>query len=491
MKPKIRSTAARSAVLVLLAAAGTAPAGAQTFEAYYGDATNRDAAEDVKAVRNCPGGGSIAAGTRIDTAGVSRAQLTRIDGNGTRLWQFAYRIGDSITSSALGVVEYGSSKGFAVTGHAAIADTRMFVMRVDCDGNAQWTRWFVNQGALHRSIGHDLVELPPTDPLSGGDMLVVGDERTTLPGQSTRGRVARLQGDGDVVFDRAYALPSSDVGGLSFRAVVREPVVPGQPLALTVAGSGRLGPGWATDRRALLFRVREDGAPLCTRLLGSTDSISDDFNGITQTPALSPALPSSVVAVGVSSAESSGFLVSQQPLLVRAPVGSCVPTMQSRWSFPGEFAAATDVDRIISTIAGTPTRLVLSGTVRSNAVPGDAFAAFADVGGLAPLGVSRFGTQAAGIESFAALDLLGNGIVAAGRTERDWDAVGDLRDVYIARAGSTLGTQCSIPWSVTPVNPQLPWEPRQPIILLPPAPEPVQTTLQKTGGQGYCCALLP
>lgn len=491
MEVQIRSTAARSVMFAALAAAGIAPAGAQTFEAYYGDATSRDVAEDVKAVRSCPGGGSIAAGTRIDSAGVSRAQLTRIDGNGTRLWQFAYRIGDSISSSALGVAEYGGSGGFAVTGYALIDETRMFVMRVDCDGNARWTRWFRNQGAAHRSIGYDLVELPATDPLSGGDMLVVGDERTALASQSTRGRVARLEGDGDVVFDRAYRLPDNNAGGLRFRAVVREAPVPNQPIALTIAGSARLATGWAADRRALLFRIREDGGLSCINVLGNADSISDDFNGITLTPALSATLPSSVVAVGASSAESAGVAVWQQPLLVRAVVGGCVPAAQSRWTFTGEIAAATDVDRIVSTVAGAPTRLVLSGTVRSNAVPGDAFTAFADVGGLAPLGVSRFGTQAAGIETFAALDLLGNGIVAAGHTERDWDAVGDLRDIYLARAGSALSTQCSIPWSVTPVNPQLPQAVPQPVPSQPPIPEAVESVAQKTGGEGYCCALLP
>jgi hypothetical protein len=475
-----------SAMMALGLGIAASPARAQNFEAFYGETNFRDRGEDVKTVRHCPGGGSVVAGTRISPAGTSEALVTRVDSLGVALWQRSYRVAGAAFSEANAIVEYSDGSGFALTGSATPSDTRIYTMRISCDGKPMWTVLLDNQALNHRGIGFDIIEVSPSlATLLTRDVVVVGDERLPIAGGTTHGRIARIDATGNVVYNNAYVEPER-IPGLRFRAVTLARASTGLMTDLVVAGSAGRFTDWNFDRRGLMFRTRLDGNPVCNAMLGIFDSPSEDYSGIT--PLTSAAFNGQTLLVG--SATPGAAAVSQQGYLTRFRSGNCEPLEQSRWPFPGESAELLDVVEFQGGAVG-PARFAVTGTVRSAANPSDGFITPGTIFNLAPVPFQRFGMQAPGIETLRSLDTMTDRLIAAGNTDRDWQGVGDLRDSYLVQTDSTLRTQCSLTWTILGNDPNLPHERFIPEVRSIDTAVRAETPSGETTGEGYCCVLAP
>ncbi len=466
------------------------PAQAQNFESFYGEVSSRDRGEDVKSVSQCPGGGSIIVGTRALGFLGSEALVTRVDDFGVELWQQSYRIGDAAFSTAHAVVEYRNGSGFALTGSVTLSGGYIYVLRLTCEGKRVWSKILDNQANNHRATGYDTLELPNTTATQNqGDLIVIGDERLPIAGGTTHGRVARIDPAGNVVFDNAYIQPNN-IPGLRFRAVTLARTTTGNPpVDLVIAGSaGGDYPDWNFDRRGLMFRVRLDGIPGCNAILGSNDTPSHDYFGVTPVTAVG-FFNGHTILVGATTPGPAG--VAQQGYITRFQPGNCVPLMQSHWPFPGESAEALDAIEFPSPIAGSPMRFAVTGTVRGAMNTSDGFVAWANVGNLAPfIPTQRFGTQQSGVEALRAMDRKNNRLVLAGNTDRDWELTGDPRDVYLVQTDPILlRSQCSLPWTVLANSVNHPDEHFVPDVVPLGRGSAVETPVSLRSDAGYCCVL--
>jgi hypothetical protein len=473
------------APLALMLVALLPTAQAQNFEAFYGEVGWRDRAEDVRAVRWCPGGGSIAVGTRTHPTLGAEALATRVDDFGVTLWQRSYRIGGATSSSANAVIEISdSTRGFAIAGSTSPSATHMFAMRVDCEGEPRWTRRFANQSTNSRSVAWDLVEVPPATSTSRPELLIVGDEQ--LAGGSTQGRIARLDLSGAPVFDLAYIDPTSPPG-MRLRAATLAPNAAGALQDVVIGGSAARYSNWNFDRRGLMLRIRSDGTPVCNAVLGPFDSGSEDFQGATtlQTP---PVLRGQTVLVGAT--VPGAGIAGQRAYLARFREGNCAPLAQSFWPFPAERAHAVDVHEYAGTLGGGG-RIAVAGTVTAGTTS-EGYVGWASSFSLMPfLALQRFGLDGGGAETLRALDPLANRLVLAGATGNDWDAAGDPQDLFLVQPTPFLQTSCSLPYTILALSVDLPHERFEPRVNRLVDPVAVDTRANKTADEGYCCALSP
>ncbi len=476
---------ARRAALLLICTLATAPVQAQNFEAYYGENPARDSGEDVKSVNVCLGGGSIVAGTRR-TPVATEILVSRVDNNGIGLWQRAYRIGGSTNSGAQAIVEMRDGSGFALTGSVRqAAGAHIHVLRIRCNGALLWSRVFGNQAAGHRSIGYDIIEAQNlAAPLAAGELVIVGDEHIAALG-TVQGRLLRLTAAGVLMFDRAYSQPAPQLG-LRFRALTESRSAAGGAPDIVVAGSSAFGSNWSTDRRALMFRVRFNGAPVCNASMGIADSTSEDFYGIVNLSYGN--FPQETVLVGASSPPLTGSL----PLyMVRFRALGCIPMVQSMWRDPVDTAVAYDVAEIPAGLVGAGS-VIAAGTLRSTVTQGDAFSLSATPANLGPNApATRYSTQSARAETIFSLDLKRDRFVMAGSTYSDWDGVGDGQDFYLVQTTPNRDTQCSVPWnfSWSPVN--LPRQQFTPPMAALQQNQAVNVLVLNASDEGNCCALDP
>lgn len=473
--------------LIILATLGllTSVAQAQNFEAFYGENPARDAGEDVKSVNVCLGGGSIVAGSRR-TAVAMEILVTRVDDNGVGLWQRAYRIAGSTQSTARAVVEVRDGSGFALTG-SVLRPNGVFVhvLRIRCDGSLMWARVFANQANSHRSVGHDIIEaVNPVSPLAAGDLVAVGEENFAVPAGSVQGRVIRLNSAGAVIFDRAYNQPAPQLG-LRFRAVTESRSAAGPAQDLVIAGVAAFGANWGSDRRALMFRVRFNGAPVCNASMGFADSTNEDFHGLTNLTFGN--FPQETVLVG-----SSSPLVTGAPLyMVRFRALGCIPMVQSMWRDPVDVATAYDVVEIPAGVPGAGS-VIAAGTLRSTLTAGDAFSLSATPVSLGPNAPAmRYSTQSARAETIFSIDLKSGRFVMAGSTFSDWDGVADGQDFYLVQTDPNRKTQCTVPWnfSWSPVN--LPRQQFTPLVAAIQPSQLVNVLVLNATDEGYCCVWDP
>jgi hypothetical protein len=459
---------------------------AQNFEAYYGENPSRDAGADVKSVNVCLGGGSIVAGTRR-TAVATEILVSRVDDNGVGLWQFAYRIGGSTSSSAQAIVEMRDGSGFALTGSVGQATgSHIHALRIRCNGALIWSRVFGNQAAGHRSMGYDVIEAANlAAPAAAGDLVIVGDENVATPAGTVQGRIIRLTPAGALMFDRAYAQPAPQLG-LRFRALTESRSAAGGSPDLVVAGSSAFGSNWSTDRRALMFRVRFNGAPVCNASMGLVDSTNEDFHGIVNLTFGN--FPQETVLVGASTPPLTGSL----PLyMVRFRALGCIPMVQAMWRDPVDNAVAYDVVEIPAGIVGAGS-VIAAGTLSSTATPGDAFSLSATPASLGPNApATRYSTQSPRVETIFSLDLKRDRFVMAGSTFSDWDGIGDGQDFYLVQTTPNRDTQCSVPWnfSWSPVN--LPRQQFTPPMAALQQNQAVNVLVLNASDEGYCCTLDP
>jgi hypothetical protein len=474
------------ALFLTLCGLAASLAQAQNFETYYGENPARDSGEDVKSVNVCTGVGSIVAGTRR-TAVATEILVTRADNNGVALWQRAYRIGGATSSTAQAVVEIRDGSGFALTGSVTRpAGTFIHVLRIDCNGGFMWSRVFANQAANHRSMGYDIIEaVNPAVPGAAGDLVAVGEENFAVPAGSVQGHIIRLNAAGGLLFNRAYNQPAPQLG-LRFRAVTESRSAAGGADDLVISGSSAFGANWGIDRRALMFRTRFNGAPVCNSSMGIVDSTNEDFYGVVNLTFGN--FPQETVLVGASTPPVTGSL----PLyMVRFRALGCVPMVQAMWRDPVDVATAYDVVEIPAGLVNAGS-VIAAGTLRSAVTAGDGFSLTATPATLGPNGAAfRYSTQSTRAETIFSLDIKRDRFVMAGSTFSDWDGVADGQDFYLVQTDPNRKTQCTVPWnfSWSPVN--LPRQQFTPLVATIQASQLVNTLVLNATDEGYCCVLDP
>jgi hypothetical protein len=480
-----------SALLALPLLGLIAPlAQAQNFESYYGEQPANDGGEDVKAVNRGPNKGSIVVGSRRVPNAVE-VRATRVDDNGVALWQRAYRIAGSNNSTGNAVVELRDGSGFALTGMVRrspnLVDTFIYVMRIDCDGRPAWARILPNQAAGNRSVGYDIVEAAGvTGAVS--QLIVVGDENLAAPAGGVDGRIVRVTTAGGLVFNRAYSQPNQPMG-LRFRALTENKAANGGQPDIVVAGSAGRGNSWNADRRALMFRVTFNGAPVCNAMLGNNDSVNEDYHGITALTLGNFGSESVLVGATQPALAPAG---AQSVYLTRFSAGACVPLVQSVWRDVQDGAIAYDVVESPPNTALFPPSIVAAGTIAGTVTQGDGFALTANDANLGPIGGQfRYSTQSPRRENLFAIDNKGSRFVLAGSTFTDWDGTGDNQDFYLVQTDPNKKTQCVRDWAFDWSPVQLPYERFTPPVKTLQGISPVEAPFVDTRDEGYCCQLDP
>ncbi len=461
------------------------PVQSQVFESFYGQDNTADIGEDIKAVRYCPGGGSVLAGSRRVPGFGTEILVTRVDDFGVSIWQRAYRLANSNDSRAQAIIELANGRGFALTGSVrrGNVDLHIHAMHLRCDGRPIWTTMLDNLTQGHRAIGYDLVEiLDPLSPNLSPDLVVVGDE--TRPGSPERqfGRIARLDAGGNVLWDHAYF---SQTPGMRFRAVTRAPSASTLIQDLVVAGSLAQGNSWQFDRRALMFRVDAGGNPICNAFLGTADRQNEDFHGIA-TQRNAQQFAGGTVLVGVSN-DPTGNTTDLVYLTRFRPFG-CDPVAQALYlDLQGNGATGFDLIETGPNPAGLPGALAVTGSLYGT-VPGDGFVLLADPNNLSPVWQPiRFGTQGPRIERLVAIDQKGDQFVMAGSTSSDWNGTGNPLDFYMVQTSAGMRTHCAVPW-------QSQWRPAAlPRDRFPPRVDriqhfrPIPVQVLTAIGEGFAC----
>lgn len=467
------------------------PAAAQRFESHYGESTTADHGADIKAVHQCPGGGSILAGTRRVPAVGNETLVTRVDDNGVSIWQFAYRVAQSRDTRGEAIVELSNGDGFAVTGSftRGNADRFIYVLRLNCFGRPLWTTMLGNLSHDHYASGHDIIESPnPFSPTIRPDLVVVGEEVRPGPPDRSFGRIARLDQAGNVLWDNAYRSTNHALG-LRFRAVTGAAGAGAIGDDLVVAGSLADGSDWQFERRALMFRTNAGGTPVCNSYLGIPGTTSnEDFNGITALR-LPQTLSGSPVLVGASGDPNSpnndaAYLVRFRPL-------ACDPVVQALYIEPPHGAAAIGHD-LVEVAAGSvnlpPGTLAVTGRLFNFSPQGDGFALLANPLDLGPLWTPmRYGVHGARTERLVAIDRKGDHLVMAGSTSSDWAGSGDPQDFYMVQTRLDLRTNCSARWHPIWQPITMPHDRFAPQVLAIQFHDRVPTELIDTRGEGYAC----
>ncbi len=428
---RLRRSLAVAAASGLLLASSLAQA---SFESHYGEKEWRDGGEDVKAVRYCKGGGSVVAGTRHSPDGASEVLIVHADNNGAVISpaQWTYRIAGAEKSSAYGIVELQDGRGFAVTGAVNTGDgSQIFVLQINCEGKPLWTTLLGNRSDKNLATGYDILQ-----SASKGDVVVVGDELDSDGGLG-RGRIARLDLSGGVLWDQGYDGPEAGLG-LRFRAVTENLASSGASTDLVVAGS-------AIDknnlRRALMFRTDGGGNPLCNSILGDGQD-HRDFLGLT---ALStPNFLGETVLVGVVSGLDEGAPTSAY--LARYTRGGCSVRIQSIVSDIGNVYAYDVAETPELGTSGSA--LAVVGTI-SNASAGTRGHLFvANISNLlfniAP--PRLYGNKLKHAETLFAIDRKSDHFVLAGSTFSDPEHVGDSQDFFLVQTDTGMWTGCTDPW---------------------------------------------
>jgi len=187
-------------------------------------------------------GGAVAVGRTTETEGEeARAWVFAVDGGGARLWETVL---DGAVARAIAVLPDGD---LAVAGEGMGQGADFWVARLDPSGAPRWQRTY---GGGDHDSAYALAAR------ADGSIVVVG-ETLSAPRGGVQAWVLALDGDGEVLWDRAYGRAGTD----RFNAVATN----GGALALV--GSTQL-PG-TDDFDLWLVTAGVDGAPTGEAMVGS------------------------------------------------------------------------------------------------------------------------------------------------------------------------------------------------------------------------------
>ncbi len=472
-------------VLASLFAASSASA--VTYEAFVGDNTDSDSGADVKRFEGCiPGGGTIMVGTRSTSKPDRLAEMAMLDSNGALVWRRSYPIlASNSTGESVIVVPATSSsmaEGFAITGSAQGSPQRIYVLRVDCNGNPLWTALLPNSRIESRASGYDLALLS-----SGGvaqAIMVVGEETypsTTLPTHTHAvGRIARVRVDGMVSWDRVIDRTTNSAG-VRLRAVTISPGLTG-PNVVAV-GATSVGTSWTVDKRAYFYRMTATGVLVCGTYLGAVDDLNDEYQGVTAM------LDGRVAVVGTTTRGTD--VTSRKVYLSTFLASGCAFGGQRTWTAGSEGISGEDIVETLST-GGQSTGLAITGTLTTTGKTAAHISAVNPVT-LAPAAAPvphRFGADVDVSERLTALDVFGPRLLAGG--SRAPDVAASEADLYLVATDPVFTTTCADTMQIVPENPGYPYTlSNDPPVNLQVGGNIVVTPEALPNSAGYCCGPAP
>ncbi|MBI2058439.1 MAG: DUF4382 domain-containing protein [Nitrospirae bacterium] len=153
-------------------------------------------------------GGFAVAGEASVVAGPNDLWLVRLDPSGNVIWQKRY--GGAAADFAQSIVQT-SDGGFALAGHTesfGAGNADFWVLRLDGAGNVIWQKAY---GGSTFDAARSIVQT------GDGGFAVAGEATSFAPGGVLRGWILRLDGSGNIIWQRASGGPSAD----GFQSIVQ------------------------------------------------------------------------------------------------------------------------------------------------------------------------------------------------------------------------------------------------------------------------------
>lgn len=123
--------------------------------------------------------GYIAVGRSSDTT-ANDVYVVRTDNSGAAIWEHTYDVtGNNDFDIGYSIIELSNGSGFVITGWTVTTGgTRVFLMKINCNGAPVWTQIYNNFSAQgsYQSFGYDLVEARTGNGSTtrAGDIIVCG-----------------------------------------------------------------------------------------------------------------------------------------------------------------------------------------------------------------------------------------------------------------------------------------------------------------------------
>jgi hypothetical protein len=243
------------------------PGGTDPWTVQFGGAD----AEFASAVNVDPEGNVVVAGSTFGAlpeqtnAGGVDVFVRKLDANGNELWTKQFGTNEDDFCEALRVdpsgnlLVVGRTEG-VFPGQSGMGAMDAFVIKLDADGNDQWTREFGSLSPIDAAASVDVDE--------EGNVFVAGSTGDALPGQSNLGGsdafLRKLDADGSELWTRQFGSSEGDTGH-SVRVDTNGHVLVAGSTFGSLAGQVSSGGG-----DAFVFAFDSDGEELWTRQFGSS-----------------------------------------------------------------------------------------------------------------------------------------------------------------------------------------------------------------------------
>ncbi len=462
-------------------------ASAISYESSIGALDDLDTGNDVKHFDGCiQGGGSVIVGTR--SRGITAARVAEIvmaNAVGSVVWRRDYQVDNGASTTGEAIIHVPATvdlpEGFAITGIADAVKQRAYVLRIDCKGKVLWSKVLGNRAVAGRGAGFDLMLLDlGFGPAQG--IIVVGDETYDDPNDPTikrsYGRIARLDPNGTVVWDRALDR-SDDSVGIRLRAVAMAPNL--DHMDIITAGSTAVGSTWSSDRRGFVYRITPEAVPVpfCGTYFGRVDATNDDYLG------MAPIGGGRVALVGVTQGSAA---TSRRVLLSLVNANSCVLSVNRTWSAGAEGITGEDIAQTLDA-GGLPNGIAITGTLVDAGGATTGHVAAVNMFTLAPAAAptpQRFGALDPARERLRGLDVSGPRLLAAGT--RIEAGMPNASNLYLVGTNTSFATSCSVDLSLDSTVPNYDAVAYFDVPLEVPLGEDVAVTVFENDRSGsHCC----
>ena len=488
-----RQVALLAAAAMLSATALPCAAQGFNWEVHAGLATHREANRGVADVRYCTGGGvATVGGQRPPTAtpGYDNLLVQRLhpdDATSPVTWRYTYDSGRPEQGSE--IVEYTDGSGFAVVGTIDSLTTPpvslLTLSKIDCNGTMLWQRSYGNTAGVN--VAWDLIRAQTGDPMSGtsaGDLIALGE--FTANGV-TQVRVVRTTSAGVLLWMREYSL----AGGQLYGRGIAEVDTPSLADNLVVAG------GAGNNAAIFQIDGNNGAFVCGSQLPGLGVSRFNDITrhgGAGIAPGFTPVGETRTTAAGLPQIFVASYRSTNCALQAQIQWGSAnesevanAVTLTGANTFAGVPAGQL---LIAGSIVGPYSTNPSSADAWAHVMVPISLAPYT-AGGYTG---RRYGTQGvglAGAESGFGVIESTLGAYLVGSTGSNWAGAGDPLQAWTVRMDDTLmNTQCSVPWkglvAQFTANAALtvgatPSVQTTALPVLPRSPVP----------QGFCCGIAP
>jgi hypothetical protein len=445
--PSVRVAFALNLAGLALLCASTASAN----EVIYGATPATDSgARGVNLVRFCGGvPGFISVGTRT-VGNQSDVYVVRTSLAGAVVFERFYNInGQGAKDSGSSIVELSNGSGFVVAGTSNVNGNidDALLLRIDCNGNAIFS--FTYGGPLRESAT-DIIEAQTGNAAAGtapGDLVISGTA-TNPVGGNTDALLFRVRNNGNLIWNRRFDINAVNE---SFAALTEaRPSLAGPTGDIVAVGAWRNG---VAPDQGYVVRVSGDtgnvgGGNTCSAIYGGPDT--DRFTGVFESRVGATAGQLYFTGTSTSAAQANDiYLVRAQPnpcaFITQRRIGALATS-----AFGDESPADIEQQSAALGIGPLGGILLTGGVGTSTTTAYDAFLLSADINTLVPFAGRRYGQAFGRRDQGASLSQLPAGlpagVVIAGTSLSDFQALGDPSDMYLVRTDGNGNTNCSANW---------------------------------------------